>query len=252
MKLEVSERDKRLLRLVLCFGIAALCIRFLLLPAIEKHGALSDSLDAVQTQQEEWQAAIDSLSHLDQDIADRQTTRSQVSAPYYEGKLETRQMDDLITELELAQGLFPQSLTLTEAAPGSVAAYVSAVDAEAAPQEETGTRSSDIESAAADAEKSGEDNTDTSDTTADTTDTQTAAPSYVYVGTATLQAQGSLASWVNFLDAVETRYDGLRVTSFQVSDKTYLTDGTETANTNLITCTLDIYMCVPGEEAVAP
>ena len=251
MKLEVSERDKRLLRLVLCFGIAALCIRFLLMPAIEKHGDLSDSLDAVQTQQEEWQAAIDSLSHLDQDIADRKTTRSQASAPYYEGKLETRQMDDLITELELAQGLFPQSLTLTEAAPGAVTKYVSAVDAEAAPEEETGTRSSDIESAAANAEKSGEDSTEDTDTT-DTTDTQTAAPSYVYVGTATLQAQGSLESWVNFLDAVETRYDGLRVTSFQVSDKTYLTDGTETANTNLITCTLDIYMCVPGEEEAAP
>lgn len=245
MKLEVSERDKRLLRLVLCFGIAALCLRFLLVPAIERHGELSDRLDSVQTQQEEWQAAIDSLSHLDQDIADRTATRSQASAPYYEGKLETRQMDDLITELELAQGLFPQSLTLTEAAPGSVAAYVSAVDAQAAPQEETGTRSSDIESAAANAEQSGEDNTDAADS-------GEATPSYVYVGTATLQAQGSLTSWVNFLDAVETKYDGLRVTSFQVSDKTYLTDGTETANTELITCTLDIYMCVPGEEAVAP
>ena len=245
MKLEVSERDKRLLRLVLCFGIAALCLRFLLVPAIERHGELSDRLDSVQTQQEEWQAAIDSLSHLDQDIADRTATRSQASAPYYEGKLETRQMDDLITELELAQGLFPQSLTLTEAAPGSVAAYVSAVDAQAAPEEETGTRSSDIESAAANAEQSGEDN-------ADTSDSGEATPSYVYVGTATLQAQGSLTSWVNFLDAVETKYDGLRVTSFQVSDKTYLTDGTETANTELITCTLDIYMCVPGEEAVAP
>ena len=240
MKLEVSERDKRLLRLVLCFGIAALCLRFLLMPAIERHGELSDRLDSVQTQQEEWQAAIDSLSHLDQDIADRKTTRSQASAPYYEGKLETRQMDDLITELELAQGLFPQSLTLTEAAPGSVAAYVSAVDAQAAPEEETGTRSSDIESAAA-----------TSDST-DAADSGEATPSYVYVGTATLQAQGSLTSWVNFLDAVETKYDGLRVTSFQVSDKTYLSDGTETANTELITCTLDIYMCVPGEEAVAP
>lgn len=251
MKLEVSERDKRLLRLVLCFGIAALCLRFLLVPAIERHGELSDRLDSVQTQQEEWQAAIDSLSHLDQDIADRTATRSQASAPYYEGKLETRQMDDLITELELAQGLFPQSLTLTEAAPGSVAAYVSAVDAEAAPEEETGTRSSDIESAAANAEQSGEDNADTSDST-DAADSGEATPSYVYVGTATLQAQGSLTSWVNFLDAVETKYDGLRVTSFQVSDKTYLTDGTETANTELITCTLDIYMCVPGEEAVAP
>ena len=241
MKLEVSERDKRLLHLVLCFGIAALCLRFLLVPAIERHGELSDRLDSVQTQQEEWQAAIDSLSHLDQDIADRTATRSQASAPYYEGKLETRQMDDLITELELAQGLFPQSLT----------AYVSAVDAQAAPQEETGTRSSDIESAAANAEQSGEDNTDTSDST-DAADSGEATPSYVYVGTATLQAQGSLTSWVNFLDAVETKYDGLRVTSFQVSDKTYLTDGTETANTELITCTLDIYMCVPGEEAVAP
>ena len=241
MKLEVSERDKRLLHLVLCFGIAALCLRFLLVPAIERHGELSDRLDSVQTQQEEWQAAIDSLSHLDQDIADRTATRSQASAPYYEGKLETRQMDDLITELELAQGLFPQS----------VAAYVSAVDAQAAPQEETGTRSSDIESAAANAEQSGEDNTDTSDST-DAADSGEATPSYVYVGTATLQAQGSLTSWVNFLDAVETKYDGLRVTSFQVSDKTYLTDGTETANTELITCTLDIYMCVPGEEAVAP
>ena len=245
MKLEVSERDKRLLRLVLCFGIAALCLRFLLVPAIERHGELSDRLDSVQTQQEEWQAAIDSLSHLDQDIADRKTTRSQASAPYYEGKLETRQMDDLITELELAQGLFPQSLTLTEAAPGSVAAYVSAVDAEAAPEEETGTRSSDIESAAANAEQSGEDSTDAADS-------GEATPSYVYVGTATLQAQGSLTSWVNLLDAVETKYDGLRVTSFQISDKTYLSDGTETANTELITCTLDIYMCVPGEEAVAP
>ena len=93
------------------------------------------------------------------------------------------------------------------------------------------------------------------DSTDDSTDDTSAAPvqpvNCVYIGTATISAQGAVTQWLNFLDEVEHRYKGLRVTNFSIADYDYVENNTQAVSTNLITGTLEIYMCVSDKEADA-
>ena len=149
-------------------------------------------------------------------------------APYYPDGLETRQMDDIITGLALKNGLFPQSLTLTEAVPGAVRAYLAVqeqADGSAAPAE-------------------GADETGEAEDAPQT-------DGGVYIGTATLSAQGDVSCWLRFLDEVERSCKGLRVTNFSISDYDYVENNTQAVSTSLITGTLEIYLCGSGREADA-
>ena len=91
----------------------------------------------------------------------------------------------------------------------------------------------------------------TDDSTDDTSATLIQPVNYVYIGTATISAQGAVTQWLNFLDEVEHRYKGLRVTNFSIADYDYVANNTQAVSTNLITGTLEIYMCVSDKEADA-
>lgn len=242
MNIVVTERDKRLLRLVACVAILAIFGLYMIRPAITRREILQDEYDTAERKQQEYQMQIATLATIDEIIAQNQAALNTASEKYYKGDLETRQMDDIITGIALENGLFPQALTLTEAAPGSVAAYLTdetQTDAPAAPADSTDT------SAAADS------------TDASGTDTALAAAAayepvnYIYLGTATISAQGEVTQWLNFLDEVHRKYKGLRVTNFSIADFNYIQNNTQAVSTKLITGTLEIYMCVSGEEADA-
>ena len=222
MNIVVTERDKKLLRLVACLAIIVIFGMYLIRPAMENHETLQNEYDAAEQKQQEYQTQIAALATIDDIIAQN------------EAALETRQMDDIITGIALENGLFPQSLTLTEAAPGAVSAYLA--EQEAAQTDSSADTSSDTESA-------------------DSTDDTSAAPvqpvNCVYIGTATISAQGAVTQWLNFLDEVEHRYKGLRVTNFSIADYDYVANNTQAVSTNLITGTLEIYMCVSDKEADA-
>ena len=151
-------------------------------------------------------------------------------------------MDDIITSLALKNGLFPQSLTLTEAVPGAVRAYL-------AVQEQTDGSASPAEGA----DQTGE----APDAPAEAADQTGEAPDApqagggVYIGTATLSAQGDVSQWLHFLDEVEHSCKGLRVTNFSISDYDYVENNTQAVSTSLITGTLEIYLCGSGREADA-
>ena len=58
------------------------------------------------------------------------------------------------------------------------------------------------------------------------------------------QAQGAVTQWLNFLDEVEHRYKGLRVTNFSIADYDYVANNTQAVSANLITGTLeDLHVC---------
>lgn len=85
---------------------------------------------------QEYQTQIDARAALDDSIAQNEAALKTAGEPYYPNGLETRQMDDIITGIALKNGLFPQSLTLTEAVPGAVRAYLAVqeqADGSAAP-----------------------------------------------------------------------------------------------------------------------
>ena len=229
MNLTLTERDKKLLGLTACLAILAVFGVHLIRPALAEHEALGSEYEAALQKQQEYQAQIDARAALDDSIAQNEAALKTAGEPYYPAGLETRQMDDIITGIALKNGLFPQSLTLTEALPGAVRAYHAgkeqAEDGSAAPAE-----GADQTGEAADAPQT---------------------DGGVYIGTATLSAQGDVSQWLHFLDEVERSCKGLRVTNFSISDYDYVENNTQAVSTSLITGTLEIYLCGSGREADA-
>lgn len=250
MNLTLTERDKKLLGLTACLAILAVFGVHLIRPALAEHEALGGEYEAALQKQQEYQAQIDARAALDDSIAQNEAALKTAGEPYYPAGLETRQMDDIITGLALKNGLFPQSLTLTEAVPGAVRAYLAVqeqADGSAAPAEDAGQtgetpdapQTSGSAAPAEDADQTGE--------AADAPQTGGG----VYIGTATLSAQGDVSQWLHFLDEVERSCKGLRVTNFSISDYDYVENNTQAVSTSLITGTLEIYLCGSGREADA-
>lgn len=251
MNLTLTERDKKLLGLTACLAILAVFGVHLIRPALAEQEALKSEYEAALQKQQEYQAQIDARAALDDSIAQNEAALRTAGEPYYPGGLETRQMDDIITGLALKNGLFPQSLTLTEAVPGAVRAYL-------AVQEQADSSASSDEAADRTGEASDEPQTDGSaapaEEAADQTGEAADAPQTgggVYIGTATLSAQGDVSQWLHFLDEVERSCKGLRVTNFSISDYDYVENNTQAVSTSLITGTLEIYLCGSGREADA-
>lgn len=244
MNLTVTERDKKLLGLTACLAILAVFGVHLIRPALAEHEALGGEYEAALRKQQEYQAQIDARAALDDSIAQNEAALRTAGEPYYPGGLETRQMDDIITGLALKNGLFPQSLTLTEAVPGAVRAYLAVqeqTDGSAAPAE-----GADQTGEAADAPQA-----DGSASPAGEASDAPQTDGGVYIGTATLSAQGDVSQWLHFLDEVERSCKGLRVTNFSISDYDYVENNTRAVSTSLITGTLEIYLCGSGREADA-
>ena len=250
MNLTLTERDKKLLGLTACLAILAVFGVHLIRPALAEHEALGSEYEAALQKQQEYQAQIDARAALDDSIAQNEAALKTAGEPYYPDGLETRQMDDIITGIALKNGLFPQSLTLTEAVPGAVRAYLavqeqadgSAAPAEGADQTGKAPNAPQTDGPAAPAEG------------ADQTGEAADAPQTgggVYIGTATLSAQGDVSQWLHFLDEVERSCKGLRVTNFSISDYDYVENNTQAVSTSLITGTLEIYLCGSGREADA-
>lgn len=159
-------------------------------------------------------------------------------------------MDDIITGLALKNGLFPQSLTLTEAVPGAVRAYLAVqeqADGSAAPAEGADQTGEAPDAPQTDGSASPAEGADQTGEAADAPQTGGG----VYIGTATLSAQGDVSQWLHFLDEVERSCKGLRVTNFSISDYDYVENNTQAVSTSLITGTLEIYLCGSGREADA-
>lgn len=245
MNLTLTERDKKLLGLTACLAILAVFGVHLIRPALAEHEALGSEYEAALQKQQEYQAQIDARAALDDSIAQNEAALKTAGEPYYPDGLETRQMDDIITGLALKNGLFPQSLTLTEAVPGAVRAYLAVqeqADGSAASAEDADQTGEAPDGSAAPAEG------------ADQTGEAADAPQTgggVYIGTATLSAQGDVSQWLHFLDEVERSCKGLRVTNFSISDYDYVENNTQAVSTSLITGTLEIYLCGSGREADA-
>lgn len=250
MNLTLTERDKKLLGLTACLAILAVFGVHLIRPALAEHEALGSEYEAALQKQQEYQAQIDARASLDDSIAQNEAALKTAGEPYYPAGLETRQMDDIITGIALKNGLFPQSLTLTEAVPGAVRAYLAVqeqADGSAAPAEGADQTGEAPDAPQTDGSAAPAEGADQTGEAADAPQTGGG----VYIGTATLSAQGDVSQWLHFLDEVERSCKGLRVTNFSISDYDYVENNTQAVSTSLITGTLEIYLCGSGREADA-
>ena len=58
MNIVVTERDKKLLRLVACLAIIVIFGMYLIRPAMENHETLQNEYDAAEQKQQEYQTQI--------------------------------------------------------------------------------------------------------------------------------------------------------------------------------------------------
>ena len=65
MNIVVTERDKKLLRLVACLAIIVIFGMYLIRPAMKNHETLQNEYDAAEQKQQEYQTQIAALATID-------------------------------------------------------------------------------------------------------------------------------------------------------------------------------------------
>ena len=90
MNIVVTERDKRLLRLVACLAILAIFGQYMIRPAITRREILQDEYDTAEQKQQEYQMQIATLATIDEIIAQNQAALDTASEQYYKGRSEER------------------------------------------------------------------------------------------------------------------------------------------------------------------
>lgn len=202
MRLELTENDILLLKLAGSILIAFLVIRFLLMPGIEHFQENCIQRDELTETAETMQAAIDGIPVLKQEIENSQKELEEVSSVYYE-HMENHQVDELLTGLALKHGLFPVSLSITEAAPKIPDAYLYGVTAG------SGKAPSDH---------------------------------YIQTAAGNMVLRGEEAQFFGFLDDVETNYPALRLCSLKMDEQIYFDQDWNVIDQPDMSCGLEIYM----------
>lgn len=205
LEISVSERDKRLLMLTGITAILTLSVRFLIYPAFERGKKLEHDIDKISAVYDERRARMNERKNLDELVA-RQRLALDEASKSYSKPLAGWEMDALITGLAVRHGLFPENLSLTNAAPGMVEPYIFA------PSEEPSEDSTEVP-----IEDGG-----------------------VLLANARLETSGEPAQWKAFLNDVAQNYPSLRVTHFEVSPGGGRTGEPELAGR--IVFNLEIYM----------
>ena len=152
--------------------------------------------------------------------------------------MENNNVDELVTGIALAHGLFPAALSIEDSVPGGPAAYGVTGDTRDT------TSASEVDQMQEEAEGA---NDDTDDTTG--TGNRLIAEPYVsdiqYMNTtqATLTLQGTEEELQAFLDDIAKHYPAIQVRSMQATQQTYVGQNLKAVNQLDITCTLAVYTC---------
>ena len=188
----MTKREQRLL--AVCFAALALVVdlRLLILPALEKHGELTDTLQVLTEEQTERRSRMECLEYIDGAIEEKEQALETASALYY-AYLSTEEMDHIVTELLLRHAFFPQQLRLEVGRAGAAQAYLSSQKPRVGPAYDGISLRTLAEDAPAEriSEKGGQ---------------------YFYTASVSFTAQGG--NWVALLDDVAENYPALRVGDF--------------------------------------
>lgn len=122
MKLEVTEKDIMLLKVVISAFIAFMMLRFVIMPSLDTFKEKEFSLEEASLVADEMQASIDGIGILEKNVAAKVSALKESSLNYY-NYMENRQMDELVTGIMLDNNLFPISLAIIEAKPQMLNPY---------------------------------------------------------------------------------------------------------------------------------
>lgn len=202
MKLEVTEKDIQLLKILISVLIVFMLLRFAILPGIETAQEQQAVWEKIQQKVDDMQNDIDSISRLEAEIEEEKLVLEEISSDYYE-LLENQNIDELVTGIVMNNGLFPVSLRIMETVPEILEPYHTY--------------------------------------SAEKTETQI-ADNYLYIGRVQMVVLGAEEDIWKMLDDIEENYQAVRLTEFDIEEKTYVDSTMEIVQQTKMTCTLEIYM----------
>lgn len=215
MKMELTEKDVKLLKVMLTLLLAVLMVRFLIMPALERHQELSLERDEAKLKQEEMQYSIDGIETGRAAVEKAKAGLEEISSSYYKW-MEQDEVDEIVTGLAYKHNLFPSRLTIGEHTDAALAPYL---------YSEKGQEASD---------SNPEEGVQTKN--------------YMQSVEAAISLVGTEENALALLDDIEKNYPSLQVKSFNVGRITYMNASmnlVEETQTNVV---LAVYMCKKSEE----
>ena len=212
LKMELTPKDVRLLKVAFVILLVVVMGRFLIMPQIEKREDLTLELEEAEAKAEEMQMEIDRIPSLKSSLENARTNLAELSEPYYT-VMENRNLDERVTGLALAHSLFPDALAIDAPFAGVPSVY-----------RYTGNDNSDREAAGQD-------------------EYLESPGAFLQVATVSLTVRGPESNIWELLNDIEENEPSIQVRSFSIQDRTYLNAALTAVDEREASLVLAVYMC---------
>lgn len=246
MKLELTEKDILLLKLVISILIAFMMIRFFVMPGLALYQEHSIQSEELENQVIEMQAAIDAIPDLEKSVEEGRQELEKRSEPYY-ARMENRQVDELLTGMAVQHGLFPISMFIEDAKPEIPMTYLfsqqevpGADETEEDTEEPSGglaERSKELEDADARLEEADAQE----DTESGEPQEYTTSGRYVLASVCTMTLRGEGANMFAFVDALQQN-PAIQIRAMHRNERTYMDTDWNVVDMPEVSFTLAVYM----------
>ena len=122
LEFELKPTDILLLKVLSCILMAVLTLNLFIFPGLNKQADLSAQKEETRQEKQQVEEAIASMPATKARIEQQQSDLTELSEDYYP-QMENNNVDELVTGIALAHGLFPAALNIEDSVPGGPAAY---------------------------------------------------------------------------------------------------------------------------------
>lgn len=227
MTFTITERDKKLLSILAVVLIAALFIKFLIIPQLEAKSDLASESIEVDTQAMEMKLAIDTKGTLEEKLKDADEEFVQRAADYYP-MMQSYEIEALITKMILNNGMESRDLEV------SSKSYVAEVNPYFA-----STMGLEMAMTAEGGEDSGSTDSGSSDGAQSVEQTQ----STVYASQVNVTVTGTLKQAKHLIDVVNQEYPSVRIQTFHIDSEAAETTEGAAVDMTTLDLGLEVYMC---------
>lgn len=221
MKIELTTKDIRLLKIMFTLLITVLMVRFLILPALEDNQTLRYEQEEAELKQEEMQYSIDGRENSRAIVEKTRQELQAVSASYYP-LMEQREIDELVTGLAYRHELFPSRLDMGQRFDGILGPYLYS--------------------------KSGAQEEAEGDDTAGQQEEGKGVQRYMQSMEASITLVGKEQNFLSLLDDIEKNYPSVQVRAFDVTRNAYMNTSLNLVEETQGRLVLTVYMCDKQQE----
>lgn len=230
MKMEITEKDIRLLKFMFTLLTVVLMVRFLILPSVERHQDLVSEREETALKREEMEYSIRAVESSRAAVEKTRAALAELSEPYYK-QMEQREIDEVVTGLAYKHSLFPARLDI-----GGYTDAVSRPYLYSARMEEQ-KKAKEKAAAKKTPEQSGK------------RQAQMQPARYLHAVDTEIVLIGKEENTLAFLDDIERNYPSVQVRSFDIGRSLYMNPSMQPVRETQMRLLMTVYMCGTEEKS---